>query len=284
MATATLITPSAHYQPQPSFSSGYPHHTGASIANMISSVDPRKPSDDEPPNRQSLPSISEVISSVKTGPFVQSMLNRGEDRSYKAPSSSTQPGSLPSPFAPASRPHPDAENHASPQTLHPASFPSRQDTLPAFSDSPRPPFSSRPPLPPVSDRRPSPPTMSDIPPPQRHIPEQQKLPEQPHTMNGVYAHPPPPPQPAPAYQPGQLPAGQMPLPAYPISPRHGVPPHAPGPYDHRPPPHAEADDYSGRARYDVTVNRHFESWSYQDSLSRVSTALKDLSLLYANNS
>jgi hypothetical protein len=88
----------------------------------------------------------------------------------------------------------------------------------------------------------------------------------------VYAHPPPPPpHPAPVtYQPGQLPPRQMPLPAYPISPRHAVPPHVPGPYDPRAPPHAKEADYATRARYDATVKRHFESWSYQESLSRVS--------------
>ncbi|CAM1500971.1 Fc.00g101330.m01.CDS01 [Cosmosporella sp. VM-42] len=278
MATATLITPSAHYQPQPSFSPGYQHQaSGASIANMISSVEPRKPSDDESSNRQSLPSISEVISSVKTsGPYLQAFMNPREERAYKAPSSNnTQPGSsLPSPFAPTPRSHPETENHASPQTLHPATFPPRQDTLPAFSDSPRPPFSSRPPLPPVSDRRPSPPSMPDH--PQRHMPEQQKPPEQPPTMNGVYAHPPPPPPAPVSYQPGQLPPGQMPLPAYPISPRPGVPPHVPGPYDHRPAPHVEADDYSARVRYDATVNRHFETWSYQDSLSRIGSSSRTI--------
>lgn len=254
MATATLITPSAHYQPQPSFPSAYPHSSAASISNMISSVEPRKSVDDsEPSNRQSLPSISEVIQGAKPG-------------SYPPAPPSMQPGSsLPSPFSSGPRSFSDADKHSPPQPLHPTSFPPRQDALPSFSDSPRPPFNSRPSLPPVSDRRPSPTSKPDMA-PQHHHPEQQK-PESHHPLNGGYAHPPPPPG---SYQPGQMPPGQMPLPAYPISPRHGVPPHLSGAYDPRGPPHPEEAEYSARARYDTTVNRHFESWSYQDSLSRVS--------------
>ncbi|KAJ4142336.1 hypothetical protein NW754_009782 [Fusarium falciforme] len=268
MATATLITPSSHYQPQPSFSSpsSYSHpSSGASISNMISSVEPRKSTDDhEPSNRQSLPSISEVISGTKPGHYPP------------AHSSGLQSASsLPSPFATAPRPFPEAEKH-SPGPLHPtSSFPPRQDALPAFSDSPRPPFSSRPSLPPVSDRRQSPPAKPELP-PQHHHHTEQKPPEPHHPLNGVYAHPPPPPPGPVAYQPGQLPPGQMPLPTYPISPRHGVPPHIPGPYDPRPPTHAEEADYAARARYDATVDRHFESWSYQDSLSRIGSSSRTI--------
>lgn len=264
MATATLITPSAHYQPQPSFTSTYPHST-ASIANMISSTEPRKSADDnEPSNRQSLPSISEVIQGAKP------------HAPYPPAPPAVQPGSgLPSPFSAGPRPFSDADKHASPQPLHPSTFPPRQDPLPAFSDSPRPPFNNRPSLPPVSDRRPSPTSKPDVPP--HHHSEQQKPPEPHHHMNGAYGHPPPPPPPpAPMpYQPGQLPPGQMPLPGYPISPRHAVPPHVPGPYDPRAPPHVEEAEYS-RARYDATVNRHFESWNYQDSLSRIGSASRTI--------
>ncbi|KAL6414988.1 hypothetical protein AUP68_01524 [Ilyonectria robusta] len=260
MATATLITPSSHYQPQPSFPSAYPHSSAASISNMISSVEPRKSVDDnEPSNRQSLPSISEVIQGAKPG-------------SYPPAPPSMQPGSsLPSPFSSGPRSFSDADKHSPPQPLHPTSFPPRQDALPSFSDSPRPPFNSRPPLPPVSDRRPSPTSKPDMA-PQHHHPEQQK-PESHHPLNGGYAHPPPPPG---SYQPGQMPPGQMPLPAYPISPRHGVPPHLSGPYDPRGPPHPEEAEYSARARYDTTVNRHFESWSYQDSLSRIGSSSRTI--------
>ncbi|KAH6959952.1 hypothetical protein BKA56DRAFT_500346, partial [Ilyonectria sp. MPI-CAGE-AT-0026] len=228
MVTATLIT-SVHYQPQPSSSSGYSHlASGTSIANMISSVETRKPADDnEPSNRQSLPSISEIISAAKPGPYPPT------------PSSSLQPNSsLPSPFAPASPLYPEAEKHSPPHTLHPTlSFPPRQDALPA-SDSPRPSFGSRPSLLPASDRRLSPSLQPGVPP---------------HLLNGVYARPPPSPSAPVSYQPGRLPPDQMPLPVYPISPRHAVPPLVPGPYDPRQAPHAEETVY----------------WSYEESLSRI---------------
>lgn len=261
MATATLIAPSAHYPSQSPFPSYSQSSSGAaSISNMISSVEPRKQADDqEPPNRQSLPSISEVIQGTKPGPYPVAHAPGLQSAS-----------SLPSPFAPAPRPFPETEKRSSPQPLHPTSSYPRQEGLPAFSDSPRPHFNGRPSLPPVSDRRQSPPAKADLPPQHHHA--EQKLPESHHPLNGVYSHPPPPPPPAPvAYQPGQLPPGQMPLPAYPISPRHAMPPPAPGAYDPRAPPHAEESDYAARARYEATVDRHFESWSYQDSLSRVST-------------
>lgn len=266
MATATLISPSTHYPPQPSFSSAYPHshsNSTSSISNMMS-TEPRKPLDDnESANRQSLPSISEVISGTKQNSYPP------------APPSAVQPNSgLPSPFAPAPRSYPESEKHSSPQPLHPSSsYAPRQEPLPTFTNSPRAPFSSRPPLPPVADRHPSPPSKPDG--PLQHHLHEQKPPEPHHPLNGVYAHPPPP-APMP-YQPGQLPPGQVPLPAYPISPRHSMPPHAPSPYDPRAPPHPthpEEADYAARARYDATVNRHYESWSYQDSLSRVSSCLQ----------
>ncbi|KAJ4231833.1 hypothetical protein NW757_013872 [Fusarium falciforme] len=219
MATATLIAP---------FSSNYPHPSsgaGASTPNMISSVEPRKPADDhEPPSYQSLHLISEVIHETKPGPY------------SPGPLSSIQPEfSLPSPFVPAPRSFPETEKHSSPQLLHPASsFPPRQDTLPAFSDSPRPPFTSRPSLPPVSDRLQSPSAKPEIP-PQHHHPEQQKPPEAHHPLNRV----------------------------------HTVPPHVLAPYDPRVPPHTEEADYATRARHDATVDRHSESWSYPYSLSQV---------------
>ncbi|KAH7261864.1 hypothetical protein BKA59DRAFT_4521 [Fusarium tricinctum] len=267
MATATLINPSSHYQSQPPFSSYSQSSSGAaSISNMISSVEPRKPADDhDQSNRQSLPSISEVIQGTKPGPYPV------------AHAHGLQAGSsLPSPFAPAPRSFPEAEKRSSPQPLHPnSSFP-RQDGLPAFADSPRPHFNSRPSLPSVSDRRQSPSGKPDMPPQHHHHPDQ-KLSEPHHPLNGVYAHPPPPPPPAPvAYQPGQLPAGQMPLPAYPISPRHAMPPHATGPYDPRAPTRVEESDYAARARYEATVDRHFESWSYQDSLSRIGSSSRTI--------
>jgi hypothetical protein len=135
------------------------------------------------------------------------------------------------------------------QLLPASSFPPRQYALPAFSDSPRPPFTSLSSLLPVSYCRQSPSAKAEIP-PQHHHPEQQKTPEPHHPLSGVCTHPPPPsPSPAPVtYQPRQLRLGQMPLPSYLTPPRH---------------------DYATQARYDATVNRHVGSWSYQNSLSLV---------------
>ncbi|PHH60517.1 hypothetical protein CDD80_1583 [Ophiocordyceps camponoti-rufipedis] len=227
-------------------------------------TDARRPSDDDPPNRQSLPSISEVISGARPGPYPQ-------------PAIPPPPGvGLPSPFSqPSAHQYSEADKHASP-------FPPRQDGL---FDSPRPPFSSsRHSLPPVSDRRATPPTKTELPPP--HGPKQQQpQPPQPpppegHTTNGTYSHPPPPPPPPPPsgptshpYQPGQLPSGQVSLPSYPISPRHSVPV-PPGHYD----PRAQADeaDFASRARYEAPHNRHFETWSYQDSLSRIGSSSRTI--------
>ncbi|KAH6983794.1 hypothetical protein EDB80DRAFT_246585 [Ilyonectria destructans] len=226
---------------------------------MISWVEPQKPIDnDECSNRQSLPSIPEFISGAKPSSYPPT------------PSSSMQPDTiLPSPFAPAPRPYPEAEKHSSPQTPHSAlSFSHRQDALPT-SDAPRPPFSNLPSLPPASDRRPNPFSKPDLPLP-HHVPEQQKPPQPSHPFNGVYAHPPPPPA-LVSYRQDQLPPDQMPLPAYSISTQHAIPPPAPRRYDLRPVPHAEEEDYPARARYDATINGHFESWTYQDSLSRLGT-------------
>jgi hypothetical protein len=223
---------------------------------MISN-EPRKASDGaDSSNRQSLPSISEVISGAKTpGPYPPSA-----------------PTGLPSPFAPSTaRQFTESDKHSPPQPLHPSTYPPRQEPLPAFSSSPRPPFNGRPGLPPVSDRRPTPPTKHEIP-PSHHVHEPPK-PMDSHPMNGNYGHghghghvQPPPRQPVGlSVHPSQLPPGQVPLPGYPISPRHGVP-HVPAGYDPRgPPPHVDEGDFNTRARYD----RHFESWSYQDSLNRI---------------
>ncbi len=262
MATATVLAPSAHYPTQTSYSSGYPQHPPPAAANSsnMMTTEPRRSSDDnESTGRQSLPSISEVISGARPGqyPPAHAGLQSG-------------PG-LPSPFTQANHQYPEADKRSSPQPVHPASgFPQRPEPLPALTDSPRPPFTGRHSLPPVSDRRPTPPAKSEI----AH--QHAAKPSDSHPQNGAYAHPPPPPPPAPTshptshpYQPGQLPPGQVPLPNYPISPRHGVP-IAPGHYDPRGQPvHPDDADFANRARYDPSLSRHFETWNYQDSLSRV---------------
>ncbi|KAH7247496.1 uncharacterized protein BKA55DRAFT_691585 [Fusarium redolens] len=111
----------------------------------------------------------------------------------RKPASSLQLGlSLPSPFGPASRSSPEAEKHFYLQPRHTVSpFPPRQDTLPAFSHTPGPPFTNRPLPSPVSDRRQRFSAKPEILTQHRH-PEQQKPPELQHPLSGVYAHSPPP--------------------------------------------------------------------------------------------
>ncbi|KHN94332.1 GATA-type sexual development transcription factor NsdD [Metarhizium album ARSEF 1941] len=266
MATATVLAPSSHY-PQSSYSSYPQHSSGAapppllnSAANMISSEHRRSADEKDQPGRQSLPSISEVISATRSG-------------QYGPPTQTNmQPGSgLPSPFTSAQRPYLESEKH-SPQQLHtPSAYPPRQENLPAFTDSPRPPFNGRHSLPPVSDRRQIPPTKPDF--PQHRLAESQKQSDS-HASNGAYGHPPPPT--SHPYPPGHLPPGQVPLPAYPISPRHAVPP-PPGQYDSRGQPvrHEEAE-YSNRSRFEPAPPRHFETWSYQEALSCIGTASRTI--------
>ncbi|KAH6871154.1 GATA-type sexual development transcription factor NsdD [Thelonectria olida] len=257
MATTTLITSSAHHQPQPSsYSSNYSHSSTASISNMISSTVPRKSVDDnESPNRQSLPSISEVIQGAKPAHYPTAH--------WTIPPSS----GLPSPFSSAPRSFSGAEKHHSPQPLNHVSLPPRQGALPTFSNSPRLPYNSRPSLPSVSDRQPTPISKPNMLTQHLHL-EQQNAHS--HHMNGVYSQTPP-----VSYQSSQLPPpGKMPLPSYPISPQHAIPPHAPGLYDPRAPPCVE-EDYSARGRCDYnTLNRRFGSWNYEDSLGRMDTSAR----------
>ncbi|KAH8662778.1 hypothetical protein BGZ61DRAFT_432345 [Ilyonectria robusta] len=228
------------------------------------SVELCKPTDDnERSNRQSLPSISEFISGTKPS------------SSHLTPSSSMQSdSSLPSPFAPAPRPYPEIEKHSSPQPLFLAwPFSPRQDAR-AASDSPSPPFSSLASLRPASDRRPSP-SKPDFPPP-HYDTEPQKPPQLLHPFKEVHAHPPPPLPALVSYQSDHLPPGQMPLPAYPISPQHAIPPNAPRPCDPGPVPDADEEDHSVRARNNATVEGHFDSWIYEDWLSRLGTSSRTI--------
>ncbi|KAG6035313.1 hypothetical protein E4U41_006144 [Claviceps citrina] len=277
MAAATVLTPTSHYPPHSPLYPNYqqrhqsgspapaPPPTSNPISNMISSEHRRSPDDKEQSGRQSLPSISEVISGARSGPYPTSQ-------------PSMQPGSgLPSPFPPAPRQFADGEKH-SPQPLHNASsFASRPENLPAFGDSPRPPFNGRHSLPPVTDRRSTPPSKSEL--PTHHRVNEAQPTSDPHPPNGVYGHAPPPSlsHASHPYPPGHLPHGQVPLPIYPISPRHAGPP-PPGQYDSRGQPvhHDEADVYPNRARFEHGPGRHFETWSYQDSLSRIGSSSRTI--------
>ncbi|KAK1964518.1 GATA zinc finger protein [Colletotrichum sublineola] len=274
MATATLISPTSTHYGHPSLfsSSGYNHAApGPSIAGMISPIEPRRPSDElETPHRQSLPSLSEVISGAKPSSYPPSQASNVSGQQ-----------SFPSPFAPGPpRSYAESTEKNSPRPPHHAStYPPRQEALPAMSDPPRPPpFAGRPPAPLSS--------FSAAQPNLPHKPENMRE-SDPRAAEpvGPYAqHPPPPPpttyphpHPHPHPHPSQLPPGQVPLPAYPVSPRHGGPP-LPSAFDaQRSAAHADETEYGpARPQYDRTLNRHLDAWGYQDCLSRIAGATRTI--------
>lgn len=265
MATATLISPSAPYhQHHSSFNPSYPHSAPAtSIPSMISPIEPRRPADEtdsSQTHRQSLPSISEVISATKPGAF-------------PPPPPITQSQTLPPPFASSGPPRPfeqlGADKNSSPRTLHPPSTGySRPDTLPAISDPSRPLLTNRPAPPPLNTfsgqhHSPPPPLRHD-----QHDAEQRQGQLQPlsaghreqtQQLPGLYA------------ETGRLPPGQLPLSGYPVSPRHNGPT-LPSPYDaQRPPMYSEeSPEYMHhRLEYKAALDKHFEQWGYSDSLQMV---------------
>lgn len=269
MATATLLNPAPHYQTQhPPYSSNYSHSTtGSSMPGIISPVEPRRAVDDNESHRQSLPSIQEVIGAKPpTSAFPPSI----------STSVSRAPG-LPSPFATSasSRPFADLsspqDKHPSPRSLHnPASFPARGETMPPFADSARPPLSTRAPPPPPGNSyhpgaRPSPPPLKM----ETHAAERQadahRTNGYPHSAASEPANLPYPPQPV------QLPPGQLPLSAHPMSPRYSTGPSLPSPFDGPRSSMHEDADYLRRSenKYEQTLSRHFEAWQYQESLAKV---------------
>lgn len=261
MATATVLHPSStSYPPPPSYSSGYSQPG----SNMISAAEPRKnPEDNDPAKRQSLPSISEVISGAKSTQYPP-----------PTPANLQSSSSFPSPFAGPLRSYAEAEKRSSPQPLRSAtSYPSRQEPHSSFTDSPRASFTSRPNLPSVSERRPSPTAKAEL--PTHHYPHDS--PKDPRSLNGGYPHhhaPPPPPQPSASatttsYPTGPLPHGQMPLPSYPASPRH-APMHGYPQYDQRATA-GQLEDGERGARPQFEHSMYSTPWTYGESLARVSS-------------
>lgn len=259
MATATLLrTGAAHSQPH-NYSPSYPDTPAPPImTDMISPVEPRRVSDsaEGAPPRQSLPSLSEVMAGSPVGGLSQSQ-TPGSIPSFPAPFSAS-----PRPFI-DSHSHPGLDKGSSPQPLHPASsYPSRPEQAPAFSDPSRThAFTGRPgpsPLNSFSPTHPSPPTKHDQP-----RLESDRIADQ-HPSNGAYHHPP---AIAPYSATSQLPQTSP----YPVSPRHPGP-LVPSPFDPQRGPHPRPEDNEnllGRARYDMTVNRHLDTWTYQEWLNRV---------------
>ncbi|RKK60082.1 hypothetical protein BFJ69_g17245 [Fusarium oxysporum] len=142
---------------------------------MVFSIEPRKQDDShESPNRQSPPSISEVIQGTEPGPYT-----------FRPPSSIQAGFSLSPPFTLVRQPLHKTEKHPFLQQLLPASsFPLRQYALPVFSDHPRPPFANLPSFLPTSDCSRSPSSKAEIPFQHRHS-EQQKAPEPHPPLSGV---------------------------------------------------------------------------------------------------
>ncbi|KAK4177858.1 hypothetical protein QBC36DRAFT_345097 [Triangularia setosa] len=277
MATATIISPSApaYHQHHSSYNSGYPHSAPVtSIPGMISPVEPRRSAEDpEPTNnhRQSLPSISEVISGTKPGSFAPPVPQQ------------MPPQNLPSPFSVASLTsgpprsfEAGAEKNQSPRTLHPASsgYP-RPDTLPAFSDPSRPALASRPAPPPLntfsgphqsSSRKIDSIETDQRPPQTQQTPLSAGHREQPpQQLPGLYS------------EAGRLPPGQLPLSAYPVSPRHSGAGFS-SPYDsQRPPAYGEdSSEYMHHrlSDYKAALDKHYETYGYQDALQIVANSCR----------
>lgn len=274
MATAALISPSAstyhrdqHHSASSSssYSSGYPHSAPVtSIPGMISPVEPRRPAEESEsshPHRQSLPSLPSISEVMGTKPGAY----------QPAPSAPSLPPSLPSPFTTAApRPFGDEKNQ-SPRTLHPqpSSYQQRPDALPPMSDPSRPgslrDHRAMPPLNTFSAQHHSPTHGHD----QRETERLHVQPplsagrreEPPHRLPGLYG------------QTGQLPPGQLPLSAYPVSPRHNGPPTLPSPYEaQQRTPYGPEDspEYMHQHQrlpdYKAALDTRFESWAYQDAL------------------
>ena len=169
MATATVVQPSSAYPASASYSSNYP----PSGSSMITSADSRRSADDgDSSKRQSLPSISEVISNTKSSSYT--------------PTAQTNPqpsNSFPSPFSGPPRTYGEAEKHSSTQSMRQTtSFAPSREPLSSFADSPRNSYNSRPALPSPADRRASPSTKPELPP--HHYPHE---PPQDHRpLNGGY--------------------------------------------------------------------------------------------------
>ncbi|KAI1773377.1 hypothetical protein F4818DRAFT_106689 [Hypoxylon cercidicola] len=232
MAATALMNSAPVYHPhKPPFPPPY-HQPPSNMSGMVSPGESRRtPIEPEPAQRQSLPSISEVFSGAKPAHY-----------SPTTPTTLAGPHSIPPPPFGSSLPprsEPPPESRPAP--------PSHEDK---FFRYPQRPDVGPPPGPPG-------PSSSAY-----GYPEQRDPTKPPEAMTSAgHTNPPPPPQ-------IPYPPGQYPLPAAPISPHHLG--HPLPPYDHsRPPLHADEDYGMHRARYDSTLNRHFESWGYQDCLNKL---------------
>lgn len=262
MATAVIIKSTTTYSPSSqALNTHYPHinHT-PTIAEMIPPTEARRHSDPSEvlPHRQSLPSISEVISSTTStsSGFPPTSVSATQSLSPFPPSFATQP-----------RPYGEsqaARDKVSSRSTHTPSY-GRPEPLVPFVESPRnttfnPP--SGPPNPAPFGPHPSTTIKQD----QSRFDSDKTSSDQ--HPNGSYSQPVPL---APYSVVGQLSNAHSSLSlAYPMSPRHIIPP-LPPPFESQRALRAEeTEPPHTRPRYDLTLNRHIEAWSYQECLSRVS--------------
>ncbi|KAI0893459.1 hypothetical protein F4806DRAFT_195634 [Annulohypoxylon nitens] len=198
-------------------------------------------------------------------PSMPSMISPGESRRTPNEAEPAQRQSLPS----LSEVFPGAKpSHYSPTT--PTALGASHSLPPPLRSEPPP--ESRPPPPSHEDKFYRYPPRSEVgPPPGPPLPPDsgyaypsQRDPIKPPepVSNTGHQNPPPPPQ-------IPYPAGQYPLPPAPISPHH-LGPSLPPYEQQRPPLHADEEYGIHRNRYDSnTLNRHFESWGYQDCLNKL---------------
>ncbi|KAL1855647.1 hypothetical protein VTK73DRAFT_8536 [Phialemonium thermophilum] len=266
MATTALISPTTPYHPHTAFSSFASQAPTSSMPGLISPVESRRTSDEPESAAHRLPSIQEVISGTKPP-------------GYAGPVSSAPSVGLPSPFSTVAPPRQlsdvPQERRASPRSLQHTSYPPRPGPSSTFSDPIRPAL-NRPlgPSPQSANlylsQQPSPTTRTD------QESDRRQLPDGPQ-FSGSYGHHPSLPVSGLYPQPGQLPPGQLPLPGYPISPRHAGPPSLPSPFEpQRPPLYGEDDSATKGSKYEATLNRAFEVWSYSEALHRISASSRTI--------
>ncbi|KAI1395128.1 hypothetical protein F4819DRAFT_501273 [Hypoxylon fuscum] len=233
MAATALMNPAPTYHPhKPPFPPAYHQAPPPNMPGMISPGESRRtPNEAEPAQRQSLPSLSEVFSGTKPSHY-----------SPTTPTTLAGPHSLPPPPFSSSLP-PRSEPPPEPRPAPPSHedkffrYPQRPDVGPLPGPS-------------------GPPNSAYAFPDQRDSIKPQEA-----MANSGHTNPPQPPQ-------IPYPQGQYPLPPAPISPHHLG--HPLPPYDQPRPLHSDEEYGMHRNRYDSnTLNRHFESWGYQECLNKL---------------
>ncbi|KAI1816329.1 hypothetical protein GGS20DRAFT_583566 [Poronia punctata] len=234
MAATALLSPATayHVNRQQFMPSYHPPQVPPSVKAMVSSSETKRPSNDtESGSRQSLPSISEVLSATKPTPM-------GSPQNH--PLSGSQ--NLPPPFTSAGPPPPPPRSESGPE---PRSVPAHDDKYYRY------------------------PSRHDPGPPQGHqssylYAEHRDLPkasEPPPSNNHIIPQ-------APSsipYPPGQLPLNAAPPPAR----HHGTMPSY-DPHRPPPPPRSEEEYATHPTRYDTPHSRPPEMYGYIDLLGKIS--------------